>query len=94
MTTPLLVRVHLSEADYLALLDRAPAGSRMLTCLVAAERIERKINQVKKDLYVFSGFRTDALGLRAVAMMHAPAALPAIDLGLKLANEGEKGAGS
>jgi hypothetical protein len=37
--------------------------------------------------------RTDALALRAVAMMHVPAALPAIDLGLKLANE-EKGAGS
>jgi hypothetical protein len=61
--------VYLSEADYLALLDRAPAGSRVLTCLVAAERIERKINQVTPEV-------------------------PAIDLGLKLANEGEKGTGS
>ena len=88
------VRVFLTEADYRALLDRAPARSRVAARLVAAERIVRKINRVNKDLYEFTASRTDAVALRAIALAYAPEALSAIDLGLKLANGGEKEAGS
>jgi hypothetical protein len=81
------VRVFLTEADYHALLDQAPARSRVAARLVAAERIVRKINRVNKDLYEFTASRTDAVALREISLAHAPEALPAIDLGLKLASE-------
>ena len=37
--------------------------------------------------YTFTGFVTDALGLRALALVHAPEALPAIEKALKRARE-------
>jgi hypothetical protein len=37
--------------------------------------------------HVFTGFLTDGLGLRALALVHAPEALPAIEKALKRARE-------
>jgi hypothetical protein len=56
--------------------------------LIAAPQLERKGNGGREEYYLFTGFRTDGLALRAIALVHVPAAVPAIDLGLKLANEG------
>jgi hypothetical protein len=77
----------LSEAHYLELLERAPARSRVSVRLIAAQPIERLVDSVREDYYRFTGFRTEALALREIAMVHLPAALPAIDRGLKRAEE-------
>jgi hypothetical protein len=86
--------VELSEEHNLVLLKEAKRRSRVSARLIAAVEHERKGKRGRENYHLFSGFRTDGLALRASAMVHAPEALPAIDLGLKLANEGEKGAGS
>ena len=41
----------------------------------------------KKRALLFTGFVTDGLALKAVAIVHAPRALPAIDRALKRARE-------
>lgn len=81
------IRVFLSEADYLTLVNRALPGSRVAARLVAAERIERKVNRVAKDLYAFTSLRPDALALLAIALGYAPEAVPAIELALQLPRE-------
>jgi hypothetical protein len=55
--------------------------------LIAATPIERLVGSVREDYYRFNGFVSDALALRAIALVHVPAALPAIDQALKLAGE-------
>jgi hypothetical protein len=57
--------------------------SRAATRLAAAVEHERK----GKSYYLFSGLLTDALALRAIALVHAPEALPAIERELKRARE-------
>ena len=49
-------------ADYLALLDQAPAGSRVLTCLVAAQRIVKgaRLSSVVDHKYAEKHDRDDA----------------------------------
>ena len=76
------------------LLKHARNGSRVSARLIAAVEHERKGKRGRENYHLFTGFPTDGLALRAVALVHAPAAVPAIDRGLKLANEGEKGTGS
>lgn len=76
-SAPLPFQLQLSEADYLELLKMAPRQSRLLTRLIAAVEDERK------RAYLFTGFFTDGLALRAVALIHAPKAVPAIERALK-----------
>ena len=75
-------QAELRQADYLELLKQAKRQSRVSARLIAAVEDERK-----RDAYVFSGFVTDGLALRGVALVHAPEALPAIDRALKRARE-------
>lgn len=77
-------RVELPEAQYLALLKHALNRSRAAARLAAAVEHEGK---GKTSYYRISGFLTDALALRATALVHAPEALPAIERGLKRARE-------
>ncbi|HET6367662.1 MAG TPA: hypothetical protein VFG27_10575 [Pseudomonadales bacterium] len=51
--------------------------------LVAAVELERK-----SGTHVFTGFLTDGLALKAIAIVHAPKALPAVDRAFKRAREG------
>jgi len=51
---------------------------------VAEPEPERK---GKRGGYLFTGFVTDGLALRGIALVHARAALPAIDRALKRARE-------
>ena len=81
-------QVELSEAHYLALLEQAPPRSRVLARLLAATEIERLVDSVREDYYGVTGFRTDGLALLAIAMVHLPAAVPAIELALKQVGEG------
>lgn len=79
------VQIVLSEPQYLALLKRAPPRSRVMRRLIEAvedDRIGRR-----KGSYVFTGLLTDGLALRAVALMHAPEAVSAIEHALKRAPE-------
>ena len=73
--------VELKEPDYLVLLKHARGQSPAARRLVAAEPVG------KDGAYVFTGYATDGLGLRALAVAHAPKALPAIDAALKRARE-------
>ena len=50
--------------------------------MMATEEPERKGTRIR---YLFTGRLTDGLSLRAVALVHAPDALPAIDRALKRA---------
>jgi hypothetical protein len=75
-------QVELNPADYFVLLKQANRQSRVSARLIAAVEHERK-----RDAYLFSGYVTDGLALRGVALVHAPAALPAIDRALKRARE-------
>jgi hypothetical protein len=77
-------QVELRAADYFMLLKQAKRQSRVSARLIAAvedDRISRK------GSYLFSGFVTDGLALRGIALVHAPSALPAIDRALKRARE-------
>jgi hypothetical protein len=73
-------QVELHQADYLELLKQAKRQSRVSARLIAAVEHERK-----RDAYLFSGYVTDGLALRGVALVHAPKALAAIDRALKRA---------
>ena len=76
-------QVELRQADYLELLKQAKRQSRVSARLIAATEPERK-----RGIYLFTGYVTDGLALRGVALVHAPKALPAIDRALKRAREG------
>ena len=82
------VQIELSEAQYLVLLKHARNSSRVAARLLRVVEPETSARKGKVGPYLFTGFVTDALGLRAVAVVHAPDALPAIDLALKRAREG------
>ena len=75
---PLLpFRVEVSEGDYLLLVKHARRQSNVSRRLATAEQ------PVKDGTYVLTGSTADALGLRALALAHAPKAVPAIDRALK-----------
>ncbi len=76
------VQIELRQDDYLALLKHAKNRSRVAARLVAAVEHERK-----RGIHLFTGLVTDGLGLRAVALVHTPKAVPAIDRGLKQAEK-------
>ena len=78
------VQIELSEAQYLVLLKHATKRSRVSARLIAVAEFERK---GKRAACVFTGFVTDGLALRGIALVHAPDALPAIDRALKRARE-------
>jgi hypothetical protein len=78
------VQIELSEAQYLVLLKHATGRSRVSARLIAVSEPERK---GKRSAYVFTGFVTDGLALRGIALVHAPDAVPAIDRALKRARE-------
>jgi hypothetical protein len=82
MADALPIQVELSEADYLVLLKEAKRQTRVSARLIAAVEQERK-----RGTYLFTGFRTDGLALRAVALIHAPKAVPAIERALKRARD-------
>jgi hypothetical protein len=73
--------VELKEPDYLMLLKHARRQSPAARRLTAAEPIG------KGGAYLLTAYATDGLGLRALAVAHAPKALPAIDAALKRARE-------
>ena len=82
------VQIELSEAQYLVLLKHARNSSRVAARLLRVVEPETSARKGKVGPYLFTGFVTDALGLRAVAVdVHAPEALPAIDRALKRARE-------
>ena len=83
-TKPLPVQIpELSEAQYLVLLKHARNSSRVAARLLRVIEPETSARKGKVGPYLFTGFVTDALGLRAIAVVHAPDALPAIDRALK-----------
>ena len=69
------------------LLKHARNNSRVAARLLRVVEPETSTRKGKVGPYLFTGFVTDALGLRAIAVVHAPDALPAIDRGLKRARE-------
>jgi hypothetical protein len=77
-------RLELPEAQYLVLLKHALNRSRAAARLAAAVEHERK---GKKSYYLVSGFVTDGLALRAIALVHAPETLPAIERKLERARK-------
>jgi hypothetical protein len=82
MAGPLPFQVELREADYFVLLKEAKRQTRVSARLIAAVEQDGK-----KRAHLFTGFLTDGLALKAVAIVHAPKALPAIDRALKRARE-------
>jgi hypothetical protein len=70
-------RVEVSEGDYLLLVKHARRQSNVARRLATAEQ------PAKNGTYVLTGSTADALGLRALALAHAPKAVPAIDRALK-----------
>ena len=76
------VQIELTEADYFVLLKEAKRQTRVSARLIAAVEQDGK-----KRSHLFTGFLTDGLALRAVALVHAPKAVPAIDRALKRARE-------
>jgi hypothetical protein len=77
-------RVELPEVQYLVLLKHALNRSRAANRLAAAVEHAGK---GKKSYYLVSGFVTDGLALSAIAIVHAPEALPEIERELKRARE-------
>lgn len=73
------ILVEIPEPAYQALLKGVPKGSKVSPRLVAAEYGARK----GKAFYAFTGSRAEALLLRAVALSHAKAVVPAIDKALR-----------
>ncbi len=74
-------QVELLEADYFVLLKEAKRQTRVSARLIAA------VQGGKKRAHLFTGFLTDGLALRAVALVHAPKTVPAIERALKRARE-------
>jgi Holliday junction resolvasome RuvABC ATP-dependent DNA helicase subunit len=81
------VQIKLSEAQYLVLLKHAKNNSRVAARLLRAVEHETSLRKGKRGPYTFTGFVTDALSLRALALVHAPDAVPAIEKALKRARE-------
>ena len=81
------VQIELSEAQYLVLLKHARNSSRVAARLLRVVEPETSARKGKVGPYLFTGFVTDALALRALALAHAPEALPAIERALKRARE-------
>jgi hypothetical protein len=79
-TNALPFQVELTEADYFVLLKQAKRQTPVSRRLIAAV-------DGKRGHYLFTGFLTDGLALKAVAIVHAPKAVPAIDRALKRARE-------
>jgi len=79
-------KVELSETDYHALLKVAPKGKPFTRRLVAAEDVPGR-----RGRYRFQGSHAEGLLLRTLALVCAPAALPAINRALTAAAKGEKG---
>ena len=73
------ILVEIPETSYHALLKGLAKGSKVSARLVAAEYGARK----GKAFYTFTGSRGEALLLRAVALLHAKAIVPAIDKALR-----------
>jgi hypothetical protein len=85
MTEALPFQVELREADYLVLLKEAKRQTRVSARLIAVIEPERKGGN--RPSYLFTGFLTEGLALKAVAIVHAPKAVPAIERALKRARE-------
>ena len=81
------VQIELSQAQYLVLLKHAKTSSHVAARLLRVVEPELSARKGKRSPYVFSGFVTDGLALRGIALVHAPDALPAIDRALKRARE-------
>jgi hypothetical protein len=79
-TNALPFQVELTEADYFVLLKQAKRQTPVSRRLIAAV-------DGKRGHYLFTGFLTDGLALKAVAIVHAPKAVPAIERALKRARE-------
>ena len=77
-------QVELREADYFKLLKEAKRQTRVSARLIAVAEPERT---GKRGGYLFTGYVTDGLALKAVAIVHAPKAVPAIERALKRARE-------
>ncbi len=86
-TKPLPVQIELSEAQYLVLLKHARNSSRVAARLLRVVEPETSARKGKRGPYLFTGFLTDGLALRSIALVHAPDAVPAIDRALKRARE-------
>jgi DNA-binding IclR family transcriptional regulator len=71
-----------SEADYLVLLKGAKRQTRVSARLIAAVEQERK-----RGTYLFTGLLTDGLAPKAVAIVHAPKAVRAVDRELERARK-------
>ena len=69
------------------LLKHARNSSRIAARLLLIAEPETSVRKGKVGPYVFTGFVTDALGLRAIAVVHAPDAVPAIEKALKRVRE-------
>ena len=80
------VQIELSEAQYLVLLKHARNSSRVAARLLRVVP-ETSARKGKVGPYLFTGFVTDALALRALALVHAPDAVPAIERALKRVRE-------
>jgi hypothetical protein len=78
-------RVELAEADYLALLKAAPKGKPLTRSLVAAEDAPGR-----RGRYHFQGSHAEGLLLRTLALVSAPAALPAINRALAAVEKAER----
>lgn len=74
-------RVELTADDFYALLKNARRQSNVARRLVAAE------DSHATGAYLVSGYETDGLALRALAIAHAPKAVSAIDKALKAAKK-------
>ncbi len=83
----LAVQIELSEAQYLVLLKHARNSSSVAARLLRVVEPETSARKGKRGPYLFTGFLTDALALRGIALVHAPDAVPEIDRALKRARE-------
>ena len=81
------VQIALTEAQYLVLLKHPRNSSRVGARLLRVSEPETNARTGTVGPYTFTGFVTDGLALRALAVVHAPDALPAIEQALKRARE-------
>ena len=78
--------VEIPDPAYQSLLKGVAKGSKVTARLVAAEYGARK----GKAFYTFAGSRAEVLLLRALALSHAKAIVPAIDRALKAVHTGRE----
>ncbi len=81
------VQIELSKVQYLVFLKHARNSFRVAARLLRVVEPKTSARKGKVGPYPFTGFVTDALGLCALALVHAPEALPAIERALKRARE-------